>query len=189
MVMLRSPEGIDFEVDSGSLCVDLVYTGGAEERARWETLRTPDDLADWIAARMRVPAEHVRLGPRDLVRAKNLREVLWRSLNRRIDGSGPSPSDAAALDAAAARPDIAPQLRSPGVAVPVTGDQALSTLARDAVDLLAGPRAPRIKRCAAGDCPLVFVDTSRAGNRRWCSMARCGNRDKVRAHRRKEMHR
>ncbi|MBH0123398.1 CGNR zinc finger domain-containing protein [Rhodococcus sp. NPDC003382] len=186
MVMLRSPEGIDFEVDSGSLCVDFVYTGGAAERARWETLHTPDDLTNWIAARMRVPAAHVRLGPHDVAQAKGLREALWHSLNRCIDGSGPSPSDTAVIDAAAARPDIAPQLAAPGTVVPITGDQALSTLARDAVDLLGGPRASRIKRCAADDCPLVFVDTSRAGNRRWCSMARCGNRDKVRAHRRKE---
>jgi predicted RNA-binding Zn ribbon-like protein len=29
----------------------------------------------------------------------------------------------------------------------------------------------------------VFYDESRAGSRRWCSMQRCGNRAKVRAHR------
>lgn len=185
MVMLRSLEGVDFEVDSGSLCVDFVYTGGAEERARWETLHTLDDLANWIAARAGVPAADIGLGPWDLLRAKDIREAVWQSLNRCIDGSGPTRADAATLDAAAAGPDIAPQFGAPGVVVPITGDQALSTLARDAVGLLAGPRASRIKRCAADDCRLVFVDTSRAGNRRWCSMARCGNRDKVRAHRRK----
>jgi predicted RNA-binding Zn ribbon-like protein len=29
----------------------------------------------------------------------------------------------------------------------------------------------------------VFFDESRSNNRRWCSMQRCGNRSKVRAHR------
>jgi predicted RNA-binding Zn ribbon-like protein len=29
----------------------------------------------------------------------------------------------------------------------------------------------------------VFRDESRTANRRWCSMQRCGNRAKVRAHR------
>ncbi|WP_082899840.1 CGNR zinc finger domain-containing protein [Rhodococcus phenolicus] len=186
MVMLRSSDGIDFEVDSGSLCVDFVYTGGVEERARWESLHTPDDLAHWIATRTGVPVVDVRVGPHDLAQAKDVREAVWRSLNRCIDGHEPSGTDTTTLDDAAARPDIAPQFGTPGVVVPITGDRALSTLARDAVDLLTGPRAARVKRCAADDCALVFVDTSRAGSRRWCSMARCGNRDKVRAHRRKE---
>jgi predicted RNA-binding Zn ribbon-like protein len=30
---------------------------------------------------------------------------------------------------------------------------------------------------------MVFHDESRTNNRRWCSMERCGNRAKVRAHR------
>ncbi|NEE48667.1 CGNR zinc finger domain-containing protein, partial [Streptomyces sp. SID8455] len=40
-----------------------------------------------------------------------------------------------------------------------------------------------IRTCGADDCRLLFVDTSRPGKRRWCSMERCGNRHKVRAHR------
>ncbi|ERK71913.1 hypothetical protein N136_01733, partial [Leifsonia aquatica ATCC 14665] len=61
--------------------------------------------------------------------------------------------------------------------------QALGTIARDAVRLF-GPEADgRIRECSADDCDLVYLDTSRSGNRRWCSMQRCGNRAKVRAHR------
>ena len=41
----------------------------------------------------------------------------------------------------------------------------------------------RIRKCAADDCVLHFVDVSRGGDRRWCSMAACGNRSKVRRHR------
>ena len=37
--------------------------------------------------------------------------------------------------------------------------------------------------CAAEDCGLLFVDASRPGQRRWCSMERCGNLAKVRGHR------
>jgi predicted RNA-binding Zn ribbon-like protein len=69
--------------------------------------------------------------------------------------------------------------RSPGSATVV---QALSTVARDAVDVLATQR-DRVRECGADDCPLVFLDLSRAANRRWCSMQRCGNRHKVRTHR------
>jgi predicted RNA-binding Zn ribbon-like protein len=60
---------------------------------------------------------------------------------------------------------------------------ALSTLARDAIDLFGGPLAGRVRECAADNCGLLFVDTSRPGRRRWCSMERCGNRAKVRAYR------
>ncbi|MFE7130281.1 CGNR zinc finger domain-containing protein [Streptomyces sp. NPDC057638] len=49
--------------------------------------------------------------------------------------------------------------------------------------VLTGPHAHRVRVCAAHDCQLLFADTSRPGRRRWCSMERCGNREKVRAHR------
>ncbi|MFE7743242.1 CGNR zinc finger domain-containing protein [Nocardia sp. NPDC057455] len=39
---------------------------------------------------------------------------------------------------------------------------------------------------AAGDCGLLFVDASRPGRRRWCSMDRCGNLSKVRRYRGQE---
>ncbi|MFD1501965.1 CGNR zinc finger domain-containing protein, partial [Streptosporangium lutulentum] len=64
---------------------------------------------------------------------------------------------------------------------PVRAAQVLSTLAREMIDLLSGPLSERIRECASDNCPLVFVDTSRPGARRWCAMERCGNRHKLRA--------
>ena len=40
----------------------------------------------------------------------------------------------------------------------------------------------RIRQCHADDCICCFVDTSKNGRRKWCSMARCGNRAKVAEH-------
>lgn len=60
---------------------------------------------------------------------------------------------------------------------------ALSTIARDAIDLISGVNADRIRECAAPDCAFLFLDTSRPGTRRWCAMNRCGNREHVRRHR------
>jgi predicted RNA-binding Zn ribbon-like protein len=37
----------------------------------------------------------------------------------------------------------------------------------------------------AGGCGWLFVDESRNGSRRWCSMKDCGNRAKARRHYRK----
>ena len=66
--------------------------------------------------------------------------------------------------------------------------QALSTIARDAVTTFGSELLDRIRECSADDCDLVYLDTSRSGNRRWCSMQRCGNRAKVRAHRARAGH-
>ena len=52
-------------------------------------------------------------------------------------------------------------------------------VAADAVALLADPaRLARLRRCPGRDCGWVFLDTS--GRRRWCSMATCGSREKMR---------
>lgn len=52
-------------------------------------------------------------------------------------------------------------------------------VAADAVALLADPdRVGRLHRCPGRDCGWVFLDTS--GRRRWCSMATCGSREKMR---------
>ncbi|MEW5570319.1 CGNR zinc finger domain-containing protein [Rossellomorea marisflavi] len=37
----------------------------------------------------------------------------------------------------------------------------------------------RIRKCNHEECKLYFVDTSKSGKRRWCSMELCGNRKKA----------
>src|SRR5262249_44180820 len=64
-----------------------------------------------------------------------------------------------------------------------TAAAPVASVARDAVDLLGSPLAHRIRECAAPDCTLLFLDTSRAGHRRWCSMATCGARTKMTTYR------
>jgi predicted RNA-binding Zn ribbon-like protein len=51
-----------------------------------------------------------------------------------------------------------------------------------AADLLTGARLARIRRCANDRCLYLFVDDSRNGTRRWCSMSMCGNRAKAHRH-------
>jgi predicted RNA-binding Zn ribbon-like protein len=57
-------------------------------------------------------------------------------------------------------------------------DSPLWPVAHAAYTLLTGPRAGRIKRCTG--CPWLFVDQSKNGSRRWCSMEICGTSEKVR---------
>ena len=55
-------------------------------------------------------------------------------------------------------------------------------VAVSALDLLTSADLDRVKLCPAADCEWLFLDDSRNGTRRWCSMAECGNRAKVRLH-------
>lgn len=62
----------------------------------------------------------------------------------------------------------------------------LAAIARSAADLIIEGRKAPVRKCANPDCILYFYDASRTGKRRWCSMAACGNRNKVAAFARRQ---
>jgi predicted RNA-binding Zn ribbon-like protein len=178
---MRPRSGGHFWFDPGARCLELVYTGGADGiRAQYETWHGPSDLTAWLSDH--TGTDVTPAGESDLTAATRLREAVWHGAEARIEDR-PLPPDAIEdINASAELPSIVPRLAVGGVrtiAAPVTAGQVLSTLARDAVELFTGPRADRIRRCAGVNCELVFVDTSRPGLRRWCSMERCGNRAKA----------
>jgi predicted RNA-binding Zn ribbon-like protein len=53
-------------------------------------------------------------------------------------------------------------------------------IARSAVELLTSADLSRVKICASGTCRWLFIDLSKSSTRRWCSMADCGSRAKMR---------
>jgi len=57
----------------------------------------------------------------------------------------------------------------------------LAAIARSAAEILVEGSAARLRLCANPACGLFFSDLSRTRRRRWCAMARCGNRHKVAA--------
>lgn len=184
-LVLHSPQGTSYRFDPGALCLELLTTGGPGPYQRYEVLHRPEDLARWLpASRLRLPADGVRISTGQLRATVALRDALWRIAVARSSGTAGTAEDYAVLNRAAAHPPLAPQIAPDGSAaapLPADGAQLASTLARDAIELLTGPYADRIRECGAHDCRLVFVDTSRPGRRRWCSMERCGNLHKVRA--------
>jgi predicted RNA-binding Zn ribbon-like protein len=58
-------------------------------------------------------------------------------------------------------------------------DWLLAAIARSAAELLVEGTQVPVRHCANPSCRLFFYDDSRTHRRRWCSMARCGNRSKV----------
>ncbi|MFJ9106722.1 CGNR zinc finger domain-containing protein [Streptomyces sp. NPDC102283] len=203
-LLLRHPDGSSFRFDPGALSLELLPTGGPGPLAYFEVLREPVDLVRW-AEESRLPdglgakagsgsgsgpgsgpGPALVVSAAEVADARALRDALWRLAEGHVAGEPPGPDDLATLNDAAAHPPLTARLTPGGGrewAPGGTGTGLLSTVARDAVDLFTGAYAHRIRACGAHGCRLLFVDTSRPGRRRWCSMERCGNRHKVRAHR------
>jgi predicted RNA-binding Zn ribbon-like protein len=182
---MHPSQGSPWFFDPGAESLDFAYTGDMGRGVpEWERLRSPADLGAWLAEHV----GHVSPGDaseRDLADALMLRGTLTRLYLAAADGEPFGADDVDTLNLFAATPDIPPALdggRRQAGAGRVRVAQTLSTLAREAVANLAA-HDDRIRRCDADDCRMVYRDESRTNNRRWCSMQRCGNRAKVRAHR------
>jgi predicted RNA-binding Zn ribbon-like protein len=181
---LTSAEGTRWWFDSGSFALDFAYTGAISGNPAWERLHAPDDLTTWLRERFPVAISSAR--SRDLFDAISLRDAISRMAQAAAHGEAMRSGDVDLVNLYAATPDIPPSLaggsRQAGRSVHPVG-QALSTIARDAVDLFDPANEGRIRECSGSDCAIVYLDTSRAATRRWCSMQRCGNRAKLLAHR------
>ncbi|MGB8942574.1 MAG: CGNR zinc finger domain-containing protein [Streptomyces sp.] len=57
-------------------------------------------------------------------------------------------------------------------------EDALSVIAADAVNIIAGERDGKLALCASPTCRAAFFDTSQSRTRKWCDMNTCGNRQK-----------
>lgn len=172
---LIAPEGISWFFDAGAESLDFA---AAPEPVHAR------DLGEWLAARYeRLDADEA--SDRDLTDALALRSAIDRLASASADGGALDPDDVDTVNLFAATPDVPPTLaggRRQAGAGRLRIGQVLSTLARDAIAMLS-VEPERVRRCDAEDCRRVFRDESRTTNRRWCSMQRCGNRAKVRAHR------
>jgi predicted RNA-binding Zn ribbon-like protein len=63
---------------------------------------------------------------------------------------------------------------------PSAADIPLHACALAVERLLVEVDHAKIRKCAASDCGVYYVDTSKAHRRQWCSMRNCGNRAKQR---------
>ena len=177
-----TPGGFWFH--GGRVSLDLIGTAGT---TRGELLASPGDLAAWLAA-AGLADPPVRVSAADLDATLALRAALARLVNAAMTDAGHRLDDVGLVNAAAARP--APTRRLLVLdgdlvarAAPPAPADCLGTIARDAVDLLAGSERGLLRECAGPDCSGIYVDRSRGRRRRWCTSAGCGNRARVAAHR------
>jgi predicted RNA-binding Zn ribbon-like protein len=165
------------------LCLDFAntrYWRGQSEPT--ETLKAPADLAAWAKVG-KAPSG------REFEASLALRETIYRLFDANAQGRVPASRDLEALNQALRQAPTRSTLRRgrDGYSweVDTKSGTALGMLAPvlwSAGDLLAGPRLDRVRRCANPECGWLFLDDSRAGKRRWCSMSACGNRAKARRH-------
>jgi len=173
-----------FRFGLGHVTLDFLATLGGRPDSGIERLASPRDLSHWIAEAGIAPAP--RPSRELLVQARELREAIRRVLACARDGSRPGPSDVQLVNEWARRPLAAPQIGRDFARVSVGPDPlsaALAHIARAAVEFVTGPDVARLRSCAG--CTLLFIDRSRPGTRRWCSMQRCGNRSKTASYREK----
>ena len=168
----------EFPFRSGRLCLDFVATLGSRGQLNLERLAEPGDLERWLAqAGLGVRGS---VSPADLAAAVRLREAIYGLVL--LDPGGRRPGAAHVVNQMAGPAPLVPELdesgRGAAWASGGTVAQALSSVARDAIDLLSGPLIGRVRSCAGPDCTILFIDTSRPGTRRWCSMEACGNQAK-----------
>nr|WP_175801319.1 ABATE domain-containing protein [Burkholderia anthina] len=185
---------------SETLSIDFantLYWRGAD--APTETFGTLDDLFAWCREQARVPADLADAcraeekekedEPATLARALALREALYRLFHAQAERREPQADDLALLGGflAEAAPRVALTRIDGGYGWRIgcagaTLAGVLSPVLWSAIDLLGGARLAKVKRCANDACQWLFIDDSKNGSRRWCSMSSCGNRAKAYRH-------
>jgi len=137
--------------------------------------------------------EHPRLAERKLAEVRDLREAIAAAAGALVRGDSLPTGVLSVLETSGLLAAAARRLRPEGTGAvwdwkSLDADRPLMAAALDAIRLLESPERDRVRQCADSECGWFFLDTSRNGSRRWCSMQACGNRNKARRHvrRRKE---
>ncbi|WP_225102068.1 ABATE domain-containing protein [Streptomyces sp. CoH27] len=187
MAVSPAPPVSRFRSGSGRLCLDFMRTlrlrgldGVTEE------LDTPEALSAWVVQLGPYPDDTVVPVPSQAVlhQAREVREAVHALLTAARGDSGPAgcpADDRARLNQAAGAAPPVPVLDEHGTLTYTAADPVgavLADIARDALTLATSPVLERVRACAGPTCAAWFLDTSRPGNRRWCSMDTCGNQAK-----------
>jgi predicted RNA-binding Zn ribbon-like protein len=172
----------DFRWGLGHLSLDFVATLGARHGGPLERLGSPEDLEDWLTTADLLGGIGPSATPTDvqLADARQLREATFRVVTAGRLGHVPATEDVDVINRGTCGAGAALQIGPALSAVRLAADPvavAITELARASVELVTGPELSRVRQCDG--CSLLFLDRSRPGQRRWCSMGSCGNRSKT----------
>lgn len=176
----------EFRLGLGHPALEFVATLARRHAGPVEQLAGPADLNRWLEAAG--IASGAACDPMLLMRARELREAIYRIVVAAREGRAPARADLELVNTWTRGRVRSPQLDNALQVTWIGPDlcrAALTQLTRSAIELVAGPELSRIRNCGDPSCSLMFIDHSPPGRRRWCSMERCGNRAKTASYRRR----
>ncbi len=179
-----------FFFGSGRVCLDFLRTLRARRTDAIEGLSSMEEFVRWTReAGLPTSVAREDLNAKDLEAAKLLREAIYVAIRTRMAGRLIPPDIRTSINTWAARQAPVPQILPDGKGITSRATDPfsciLATIARDAIELLGSMQLKRVRECADRECTSLFLDTSRPGKRRWCSIMPCANRNKVRAYRKR----
>jgi predicted RNA-binding Zn ribbon-like protein len=181
-----------FRLDNESLAFRFTATLTDRHGSTLERLATPQSLATWWVLNG-LGFENMPVTESDLAQARQLREVIHRVGSAVAKGRQADSADVEILNgyARAGAADLALVDGRACWEIPIDEPNlaAMRIVAHDAIFAVGGQDADRVRACERAECRGLFIDTSRAGNRRWCSMNTCGNREKKAQMKRANVHR
>jgi predicted RNA-binding Zn ribbon-like protein len=185
---------------AGEAALDFINTVTGRDAEPRDWLDSYERLLDWAGRAKLLPPKPLRAlaaragrdpgaAARALAKAKRLREALFKIASSIAARRAPPPE---ALET----------LREHWLAgaesheIGIEGGQLAAILDphADGLDLVSSMVAwrfvgrvathppKRLKLCDGPNCSWLFLDTSKAGRRRWCDMSDCGNAAKARRH-------
>jgi len=163
----------------GTDALDFVGTLRARnEEKPTEKLNAPSDLDAWFteAGMLDGPAG---ASAADIDVAIELREAIASLAFARIRKTELNADDVELVNSFASAAPVSVALADGKLAKTGSVSQGLSTVAREAIEIIGGPDAELLRECSRPGCNQVYLDKSRGHRRDWCSMKTCGNRVKA----------
>jgi predicted RNA-binding Zn ribbon-like protein len=192
----NTPAALPMPAPPEDLCLSFANTRswrGSE--APTERLHDIDDVVAWCRSEGGFPSPQAEAwrtawhdrptdGDAALGEAIRLREAIYRTFHAVASAGAPAEADLDGINRVlAGAPPRAGVAATRGgfawrVALPDQPSVAalLAPVVWSAAALLVGPRLARVRQCANERCLWVFLDDSKSGTRRWCSMSSASRR-------------
>jgi predicted RNA-binding Zn ribbon-like protein len=181
----------------GDPALDFVNTVTGRDQLPRDWLDSYARLIDWAALAGLFPRDVLQLlakeakrkpveAMRALVRAKTQREQMFALLTNIIGGGDPSDHALVLLRKHWLEGVNSIELRFVGGRIvkhfrsEIDFDSIAKIIGYRVVEDVLRSRKERLRMCQGTNCSWLFIDSSKAGRRRWCDMAVCGNAAKSR---------
>lgn len=195
------------DIIGGDAALDFINTVTGRDQLPRDWLDSYTRLLEWAALVRLLPENILRALTRRaktepkaaaaaLTRAKVFRETLFALLKGIVSGSAPPKAVLALLREHWIAGINAHELRFDDgrVVAELRNDAAdfdliTSMIAYRMVENVLQLPKDRLRICHGPNCSWLFIDSSKAGRRRWCDMAVCGNAAKFRRFQKRSRHR